>query len=83
MIVLGLGGAVGHDPAAALFIDGKVAAAADEERFNRNNPAKGRHAVAFQRFAIGIDQRLSTGHTARVGVFDDHDCWRTIAEFAD
>lgn len=50
MIVLGLGGAVGHDPAAALVVDGKVIAAADEERFIRDKHAKGLqadHATLF------------------------------------
>ena len=44
MIVLGLGGAVGHDPAAAIVVDGKVVAAAEEERFNRNKHSKGLQA---------------------------------------
>jgi carbamoyltransferase len=44
MIVLGLGGAVGHDPAAALVVDGHVVAAAEEERFLREKHAKGRQA---------------------------------------
>ena len=44
MIVLGLGGAVGHDPAAALVVDGRVVAAAEEERFNRIKHAKGYQA---------------------------------------
>ena len=44
MIVLGLGGAVGHDPAAALVIDGNVIAAAEEERFLRDKHAKGQQA---------------------------------------
>jgi carbamoyltransferase len=42
MIVLGLGGSVGHDPAAALVIDGHVIAAAEEERFLREKHAKGK-----------------------------------------
>ena len=40
MIVLGLGGAVSHDPAAALVVDGQIVAAAEEERFNRIKHAK-------------------------------------------
>jgi predicted NodU family carbamoyl transferase len=44
MIVLGLGGSVGHDPAAALVVDGHVVAAAEEERFIREKHAKGRQA---------------------------------------
>ena len=52
MIVLGLGGAVGHDPAAALVVDGQVIAAADEERFNRDKHAKGLQAEAATRFCL-------------------------------
>ncbi len=39
MIILGLGCAFEHDPAAALLIDGKLVAAAEEERFSRNKHA--------------------------------------------
>lgn len=41
MIVLGLGGAFGHDPSAALLVDGKLVAAAEEERFRRVKHAHG------------------------------------------
>ena len=40
-ITLGLSGAVGHDPAAAVFVDGRLAAAMEEERFVRSKHAKG------------------------------------------
>ncbi len=40
-VTLGLSGAVGHDPAAALFIDGELVAAVEEERFIRRKHAKG------------------------------------------
>jgi carbamoyltransferase len=52
MIVLGLGGAVGHDPAAALVMDGKVVAAAEEERFNRNKHSKGLQAELATRYCL-------------------------------
>src|SRR5436190_8569809 len=52
MIVLGLGGAVGHDPAAALVIDGKVIAAAEEERFLRDKHAKGKQAELAAKFCL-------------------------------
>ena len=52
MIVLGLGGAVGHDPAAALVIDGKTIDAADEERFNRDKHAKGQQAELATKFCL-------------------------------
>lgn len=42
MIVLGLSGAVGHDASAALYIDGKLIATAEEERFIRDKHAKGK-----------------------------------------
>ncbi len=52
MIVLGLGGAVGHDPAAALVVDGQVVAAAEEERFNRNKHSKGLQAELAARYCL-------------------------------
>jgi len=52
MIVLGLGGAVGHDPAAALVVDGKIVAAAEEERFNRDKHAKGLQAERAAKFCL-------------------------------
>jgi len=52
MIVLGLGGAVGHDPAAALVVDGQVVAAAEEERFLRDKHAKGKQAELAARFCL-------------------------------
>ena len=41
VVTLGLAGAVGHDPAAALFVDGKLVAAVEEERLIRRKHAKG------------------------------------------
>jgi carbamoyltransferase len=52
MIVLGLGGAVGHDPAAALVIDGQAVAAAEEERFNRIKHSKGLQAELAARYCL-------------------------------
>lgn len=40
LITLGLTGTVGHDPAAALFIDGELVAAVEEERLIRRKHAK-------------------------------------------
>ncbi|MDG2140627.1 MAG: carbamoyltransferase C-terminal domain-containing protein [Gammaproteobacteria bacterium] len=40
-ITLGLSGSVGHDPAAAVFIDGELIAAIEEERLIRKKHAKG------------------------------------------
>ncbi len=52
MIVLGLGGAVGHDPAAALVMDGQVIAAAEEERFDRDKHSKGKQAELAAQFCL-------------------------------
>lgn len=49
-VILGLSGAIGHDPAAALFIDGELVAAVEEERLVRRKHAKGMmpyHAARF------------------------------------
>nr|MBL0715845.1 hypothetical protein [Desulfobacterales bacterium] len=40
MIVLGLSGALTHDPSAALFVDGELVSAAEEERFLREKHAR-------------------------------------------
>lgn len=39
LVVLGLSGALTHDPSAAIYIDGKLIAAAEEERFTRQKHA--------------------------------------------
>ncbi|MDX1490924.1 MAG: carbamoyltransferase C-terminal domain-containing protein [Pseudohongiellaceae bacterium] len=41
LVTLGLSGALGHDAAAALFVDGKLVAAVEEERLVRRKHAKG------------------------------------------
>jgi len=52
MIILGVAGAVSHDPSAALFIDGELVAAAEEERFIRDKHAKGRFPYEAARFCL-------------------------------
>ena len=42
LTILGLSGALTHDPSAALYIDGKLVAAAEEERFVRDKHTKNR-----------------------------------------
>src|ERR1051325_1972797 len=51
-IVLGLGGAVGHDPAAAIEVGGQALDAAEEERFNRNKHAKGLQAELAAQYCL-------------------------------
>ncbi len=52
MIVLGLSGAVSHDASAALYIDGKLIAAAEEERFLRDKHAKGKMPYEAVKFCL-------------------------------
>ena len=52
MIVLGLSGAINHDASAALYIDGKLVAAAEEERFIRDKHAKGKMAYEATKFCL-------------------------------
>lgn len=52
MIVLGVSGAVFHDAAAALFIDGALVAAAEEERFIREKHAKGYFPLEAAKFCL-------------------------------
>ena len=52
LIVLGLSGALTHDPSAALYIDGELVAAAEEERFTRNKHAKNAMPLHAARFCM-------------------------------
>jgi carbamoyltransferase len=52
LTVLGLSGALGHDPSAALYIDGCLVAAAEEERFTRDKHAKNAMPVKSTRFCL-------------------------------
>jgi carbamoyltransferase len=47
-----LSGALTHDPSAALYIDGKLVAAAEEERFIREKHAKNKMPLEAARFCI-------------------------------
>lgn len=52
MVILGLSGFVYHDAAAALLVDGRLVAAAEEERFCREKHAKGRLPASAVRFCL-------------------------------
>jgi carbamoyltransferase len=54
LTILGLSGAVSHDPSAALYIDGKLVAAAEEERFIRDKHAKGRMPSESAKFCLNF-----------------------------
>ena len=60
MIILGLSGALNHDPSAALLVDGEIVAAAEEERFIREKHARNRMPLEAARYclkAAGISAR--------------------------
>ncbi len=52
MIVLGLSGSLTHDPSAALFIDGELVAAVEEERFLREKHAKKKWPYHSARYCL-------------------------------
>ncbi|MBK6637327.1 MAG: carbamoyltransferase [Rhodocyclaceae bacterium] len=52
LTILGLSGALSHDPSAALYIDGKLMAAAEEERFVRDKHAKNRMPYEAAKFCL-------------------------------
>jgi carbamoyltransferase len=52
MIVLGLSGALGHDASAAILVDGKIIAAAEEERFIRDKHAKNTFPYEAAKFCL-------------------------------
>jgi carbamoyltransferase len=52
LIILGLSGALGHDPSAALLVDGEVVAAAEEERFVREKHARNRMPIEAARYCL-------------------------------
>ena len=52
LTILGLSGAVSHDPSAALYIHGKLMAAAEEERFLRDKHARNRMPFEAAKFCL-------------------------------
>jgi carbamoyltransferase len=52
MIILGLSGALNHDPSAAILVDGEIVAAVEEERFVREKHAKGRMPIESARYCL-------------------------------
>ncbi len=52
LTVLGLSGSLSHDPSAALYIDGRLVAAAEEERFIRDKHARGRMPFEAAKFCL-------------------------------
>jgi carbamoyltransferase len=52
MVILGLSGAVGHDASAAILVDGKIIAAAEEERFIRDKHAKNKFPYEAAKYCM-------------------------------
>ncbi|ROH85493.1 carbamoyltransferase [Pseudomethylobacillus aquaticus] len=52
MIILGLSGALGHDASAAIIVNGKIVAAAEEERFIRDKHAKNLFPYEAARYCL-------------------------------
>lgn len=52
LTILGLSGALSHDPSAALYIDGKLVAAVEEERLVRDKHAKNRMPYESAKFCL-------------------------------
>jgi len=52
VVILGVGTPFVHDPSAAILIDGKIIAAADEERFIREKHAQDKFAANAVRFCL-------------------------------
>ena len=52
LVVLGLSGALTHDPSAAIYVDGKLIAAAEEERFTRHKHAKNEMPLHASRYCL-------------------------------
>lgn len=67
VITLGLSGAIGHDPAAALFVDGELVAAVEEERLIRRKHAYGEapHLSAIRCMHIA---RVNPAHVNQVAI---------------
>lgn len=52
MVILGLSGAINHDPSAAVYIDGELVAAVEEERLTRDKHAKGQMPLKSTEFVL-------------------------------
>ncbi|MBT6585362.1 MAG: carbamoyltransferase, partial [Gammaproteobacteria bacterium] len=52
LVVLGLSGALTHDPSAAIYVDGELIAAAEEERFTRQKHAKNAMPLHAARYVL-------------------------------
>ncbi len=86
MIILGLGCAFEHDPAAALVVDGRVVAAAEEERFTREKHAVDQLPVRAGRFVLEragispaqVDAVAFPWHADAYGAGRWHHAWRVL-----
>ena len=81
LVVLGLSGALTHDPSAAIYVEGELVAAAEEERFTRQKHAKNAmplHAARYVLKEAGLkpkDIDVVAFPFAKVGLFDSKARW--------
>lgn len=76
MIILGIGN-LHHDPAACLLVDGKLIAAAEEERFSRNKHAFGEYPLNAIRFCLDqaglkISDVQAVAHPSSADAYERH-----------
>ena len=82
MVILGLSGAGGHDPSAALVVDGRIIAAAEEERFNRLKHSRNLQPETAARWCLefaGIkpaDVQVVACPFARIPLFNSPARWQ-------
>ncbi len=79
MIVLGVSGGLSHDPAAAIVVDGKLVASAEEERFLRKKQAEGEmpiNAIAYclseAKVRLGDVDLIATGWDGELAPESDY-----------
>ena len=76
MIILGIGN-THHDPSACILVDGKLVAAAEEERFSRNKHASGEFPVNAIKFCLNYaglapDDIQVVAHASSAVAYDRH-----------
>ncbi len=76
MIILGIGN-LHHDPAACILVDGKLVAAAEEERFSRNKHAFGEFPLNAIRYCLKeaglkVSDIQAVAHPSSTAAYDRH-----------
>ena len=79
--MLRLSGALGHDPCAALLVDGEIVAAAEEERFVRDKHTRNRMPLEAARYCLA-EAGIPAQHVdaAALDIFADSDLRYLVVE---